>query len=419
MLPVLNSLKNNILRNKILVENFTFLGVLQVSNLILFIITIPYLFRVLGSATYGLIIFAQTVVYYFTIFINFGFNLTATRDISVNRDDMSKVSEIVSSVLTLKTLFFLLSLISMILLTLTIPVFRDYRYLFLFSMLAGLSEALFPVWFFQGIEKMKYIMLINIFTRILATILVFVVIKVPGDYFYYPLIVGSGAFSGALIALYVVFFRYRVHLKILDRSALLTGFRNNLLYFLSNVSTQLYINANRLVVGTFLGMVEIAYYDLADKIVNIAKVPLSILGQTLFPRMAREKSFSFLKRIMLFTVMFTVIAVTGITIFSHSIIELLSGSVNIDSINVLRILSLSLIPISISLFYGDLLLVNFGLKSQYAIMRFFGLLFYLALFLILYINDSLGIQHVAFIVVAVETLMTIYSFLLSRKNSLV
>ena len=97
MIAGLKLIKSSLLRNRILVENFTFLSILQVSNLLLFIVTIPYLFRVLGSESYGLIIFAQTTVYYFTILTNYGFNLPITRDVSVSRDDRKKLSEIVSS----------------------------------------------------------------------------------------------------------------------------------------------------------------------------------------------------------------------------------------------------------------------------------------------------------------------------------
>lgn len=415
MLPGLDFLKNSYLKNKILVENFTFLSVLQVANLLLFIITIPYLFRVLGSGNYGLVVFAQTIVFYFSIFINYGFNLTATRDISVNRDSINKVGEIVSSVLTIKLIFFLVSFGFMVFLTMMIPIFRENRMLFLFSMLAGLSEAMFPVWYFQGIEKMKYITSINIFTRALATIFVFILINKPSDYYYYPLIVGSGTVLGALIALYILRFRHNLVLRLQAVKLLMVYIKENMLYFVSNVSTQLYINANKLLIGSFLGMVEVAYYDLADKVVNIAKVPLSILGQTLFPRVARDRNLRFLKRIMVFTVTMTVILIFSLFLFSGHIIHFFSGGENAGTVSLLKILSLTLLPISFGLFYGDLLLINFGLKVEYTKMRFFGLVLYLSIFLGLYIFDYLSAQNIAMMVVLVEVFLAVYSYILCRR----
>jgi O-antigen/teichoic acid export membrane protein len=415
MISSFEALKNNFLKNKILVENFTFLSVLQVSNLVLFIITIPYLFRVLGSKAYGLVVFAQSIVYFFSIFINFGFNLTATRDISVFRDDKSKIAEIVSTVLTIKMMFFLVSLIFMTLFTFAIPPLRENRLLFMFSMLAGLSEALYPVWYFQGIEKMKYITFINVTTRILATVLIFVIITRPSDYVIFPLILGIGTVTGAVIALIVVFRRHLVRFRLQTMSTLKSYFYDNVLYFLSNVSTQIYVNANKIIVGAFLGMVEVAYYDVAEKVINILKVPYSLLGQTLFPKVSRDKNIQFINRIMVYTVIFTLILISIVFLFSDPLIHLLSGSDNQGSVRLLRILSLSLLPISVSLFYGDLLLVNFGLVKEYSKMRFFGMIVYFVLFLLIYLSNNLRAIQIAEIVVIVELFMTFYSFFLSKK----
>lgn len=411
----LQVLKANVLKNKILIENFTFLSVLQVSNLILFLITIPYLFRVLGSMKYGLIVFAQTIVYYLTIFTNFGFNLTATRDISVNRSDRGKVSEIVSSVLTLKLLFFVLSLGLMYLLTLLIPGFKEHRLLYILSMCACLSEALFPVWYFQGIEKMKYITMINVTTRVLATILIFIIITRAELYYMYPFLLGIGTLSGAFVALVIVFRKHRVSFRIQKPEILKRYLSENMLYFFSNVSTQIYINANKIIIGSFLGMVQVAYYDVADKVINIIKVPYSITGQTLFPKVARDRNVRFLKRIMLYTLIFSLIAITAVFVFSGPIISFFSGSLNTNSINILRILSISLLPITVSIFYGDLLLINFGLKTEYAKMRFFGFLVYILIFAGLFFSGYLGVIQIAFMIVAVEFFIASYSYILCRS----
>jgi PST family polysaccharide transporter len=419
MIARLNILKDSLIKNKILIENFTFLSVLQVSNLVLFLITIPYLFRVLGSRSYGLIVFAQTIVYYLTIFTNFGFNLTATRDISINRNNPEKMSEIVSSVLTIKLFFFVISFLIMTILTLSIANFRENRILYLLSMLACISEALFPIWYFQGIEKMKYITFINVTTRIIATGLVFIVIDSQSKYTIYPLLLGIGTITGALVALLIVFKKHKVLFRFQPIKTLRFYLVDNVLYFFSNVSTQIYINANKIIIGSFLGMVEVAYYDVAEKVINIVKVPYSLIGQTLFPKVARDRNVAFLKRIMVYTILFTLFIVICICVFSVHIIGFFSGSYNISSVIVLRILSLSLIPIAFSLFYGDLLLINFGLKTEYAKMRFFGFVFYLTIFLGLYFSGYIGVIQVAMMIVAVESFLTFYSYFLCRKTGIV
>jgi O-antigen/teichoic acid export membrane protein len=181
-----------------------------------------------------LIVFAQTIVFYLTIFTNFVFNLTATRDISVNRSNPEKVTEIVYSDLTIKMLFFMVSMFLMIIFIRFIPDLHENRSLYLFSMFACLSEALFPIWYFQGIEKMKYITFINVTTRTIATVLVFVIINQTSRYYIYPLLLGVGSFSGALAALFIVFSRHKVRFSFQPVLILKSYLADNTLYFLSN-----------------------------------------------------------------------------------------------------------------------------------------------------------------------------------------
>ena len=134
---------------KRLIENFCSLSILQVLDYFLPLITLPYLVRILGPEKFGLIAFAQSLIVYFLVLTNYGFNLSATREISINREKEEKVSEIFSSVMIIKFLFGVLSFVILILMLFFIPKFGSNWLIYIFSFGIILGNILFPVWFFQ------------------------------------------------------------------------------------------------------------------------------------------------------------------------------------------------------------------------------------------------------------------------------
>ena len=96
---------------KQLLSNFFSLSVLQGVNMILPLLTLPYLVRTLGVENFGLVNFALSIIMYFHILVSFGFELSATREVSIHRENLDKVSEIFSAVMMIKTIFMFISLL--------------------------------------------------------------------------------------------------------------------------------------------------------------------------------------------------------------------------------------------------------------------------------------------------------------------
>ena len=135
---------------KWLAENFLSLSLLQAANYILPLITLPYLIRVLGAEKYGLVIFAQAFTHYFIILTDYGFDLSATRDISIHRDDKAKVADIFNSVLLIKFSIMSAGFICFLILVFSFQRFSEEWPVFLLSYGVVLGNFLFPLWFFQG-----------------------------------------------------------------------------------------------------------------------------------------------------------------------------------------------------------------------------------------------------------------------------
>ncbi|MFX7844873.1 oligosaccharide flippase family protein, partial [Acinetobacter baumannii] len=87
-------------------------------------------------------------------------NFTATREVAVHKENNEKLNEIFSSIMIIK--FFLL-VISFIILLVLVSFFEKFSAdpeLYFLTFGTVLGQVLFPIWFFQGIEKMKYITII-------------------------------------------------------------------------------------------------------------------------------------------------------------------------------------------------------------------------------------------------------------------
>ncbi len=94
-------------KKKVLILNFLSLSGVQVANYILPLITVPYIVRILEPEKYGLIAFSQVIIQYFNILTDFGFNFSATKEVSINRNDKDKISEIFCTVMLIKAILIL------------------------------------------------------------------------------------------------------------------------------------------------------------------------------------------------------------------------------------------------------------------------------------------------------------------------
>ena len=164
-------------RNKTVLANFSYLSILQVFTILFPLLTYPYLLRVIGLELYGVIVFAQAIINYVSLVINFGFNMSGARKVAVYKEDKVLLSRIVSSTYLCKLILWLICLVVYLLIISLVPFFKDYYWVYVLSFLLTFNELLLPIWFFQGIEKMKYITIVNLSARLLFVVAIFLFVR--------------------------------------------------------------------------------------------------------------------------------------------------------------------------------------------------------------------------------------------------
>lgn len=331
--------------------NFMWLSLLQVAGYVFPLITMPYLARVIGVEGFGKIAFAMAVMVWIQTIADWGFNLTATRDVAQNRDDTNKVSEIFSNVLWARCLLMGLSFVVLLLLIVAIPTFRENWEVLLVSFLIIPGHILFPDWFFQAVEKMKYITVLNVLTKLIFTLAIFVFIKEPGDYILQPLLSALGFAVSGVIALYIILRRWGYKLYAPKFGTIIETIRSSTDVFINNLAPNLYNSLSVVLLGIFSGGIANGIYDGANKFINIVCNILNALTRAFFPFLARKKEhFSMYVKIVL-----SIAVVTSVAMWFAApwLVDILLSPEFSESVIPIRILSISLIFYVMSSAYGS------------------------------------------------------------------
>ena len=139
---------------KTLYKNMISVGVLQVANYLIPFLVLPIISRILGASLFGSVSYAQNIVTYLTLLVNYGFEYSATRQISLARDDKAHTDRLFWSVIASKCMLLVVSFVILALLPLFVPrVVCDFR-LYLYTALTNIGIVFFPTWYLQGVQKM-------------------------------------------------------------------------------------------------------------------------------------------------------------------------------------------------------------------------------------------------------------------------
>ncbi len=367
--------------NKRLLSNFISLLSMQGLNYILPFLTMPYLFRVLGAEKFGLVAFALSTVMFLNVLVEYGFNLSATRDISTHSNDKNKLIEIYSTVLSVKIILTVISFLILSLLIVSFDKFSNEWELFYLSFLVVIGNALFPVWFFQGMEKMKYISYLNITAKLFFTVGIFIFVMSSDDYLYQPLLNGLGFIFVGLYSIYFINKRYQIKFKRQSFDKIKKSFQDGWDIFLIEFMPNMYNNFSIFFLGFITSMENVGFYSLATNIVDIFNKFIYIMRNVTYPYL--NKNFEKFKKIT------TVIIVTGgilsliIFTISYIVVPLIFGNKAYDSIELIYILALSPLFFSITLSFGSNKLLILKKDKKFRDVIFKGSLFGLISSLIL------------------------------------
>lgn len=273
---------------KTLVGNFMWLSILKVIGYIFPLITLPYLSRVIGVDGFGEIAFALSVIVLIETFTDFGFNYTATRDVARNREDISSVSNIFSNVFWAKLVLMMLGFMVLCVLILFVPQFYDNRVILLLTFLYVPGHILFPEWLFQAFERMKYVTILNIISKAIFTVLVFVVIKEKDDYILQPLLTAVGYAISGCIAMYYVIGKLGIKILKPHLGDILRTIRGSFNMFITLILPNLYTQLPLSFLRVSYGEQAVGFYSSGERFYAIINQLFTVLSRVFYPFLSRR-----------------------------------------------------------------------------------------------------------------------------------
>lgn len=345
------------------------LGVLQIANYLIPFLVLPIISRILGASLFGSVSYAQNIVTYLTLLVNFGFEYSATRQIALAGEDKAQKSRIFWSVMTVKMLLLLGSFIILALLPLCMDRVADDMRLYFYTALINVGFVLFPTWYLQGEQQMYKMALVNFLIKLTGALMVIALIREASAYRWYPLLLSLAGIVGGASALIYVIRHFGISRYECSWSSLREVIQPSWPIFLNNVFGSLYTTVNMTLLGMFAADDTVGYFSAAQRLVMaLIMVVVLPVSTTVFPEISRrfkackEDGLVFLKRVMLYAGL----AAAGVSVLTFVTaplaIRIIYGTGFAPAVDILRWLS----PIPLLVMTATLLTIQglYGMGLQ-------------------------------------------------------
>lgn len=407
-------------RSSVLLKNYSALSFVQGLNYLLPLLVIPYVTRITGPEKYGIISFAHSVVMYFILIINYGFDYTATREISASRNDSDKVSRIFSTVLTTKLLLFIFSAVIFTVFSLLCPIDSELRLVFFLTFLMCAGQLFLSSWLYQGYEILTTLSVFMFIARFFPVVMMFFFIKKEADYIWYPLLISAGQiFAGVSTHIYALK-KLRIQFKFTGIGPVIHELRKGFPVFFSTLIISLYTTLNTVLLGIFGNVYSVGIFAAAAKIIGISQNLLFMpFTQSFYPNTALEFSKSVkegyeraIKGMKYFT---PLMGAAGLImfLFADFIISFLFGSEFSGASDILRITAFIPLIVSFSNIFGVQILLNLRQDKLFLFMTLSAALISLPANIL--VIPAYGAAGVASVWLLTELYVALFAFAAVRK----
>lgn len=392
------------------------LYILTFSSYLMSFIIVPYETRILGVEFFGVIGVSTAIMAYFQLFIDFGFLLSATEEVSANREDKNLLSKIFTSVTINKIFLATLSAIVLFVLCLCIGQWKKHMLFFMLSLLATIINSLMPDYLYRGIEDMRAITIRTVLLKFAFTMMVFIFVKDSSGYILIPILQLTGNFI-ALLSVYVhLYLKVKVKFIKCKFVDLLKRFKKSAMFFLSRIATTIYTATNTIILDFMSNGGMTAFYTSADKLVVTAKNGLSPISDSLYPYMVKNRDFKVVKFVLLLLEPFIILASIILFVWAEPLCLWFFGEEYGMTAPILRAMLPVVIVTLPSYIFGFPVLGAMGLNKHANYSTIIGSVLHVIVLIALLAIGKLNMVSLGLATSLTETVILVYRLIIVIKN---
>lgn len=402
-----------------IIKNTGYLFILEFIRLTLPLLAITYIIRTVGATKYGTIIFAQTIIYYFSVFVNWGFDISAVKDVALNKNNHYELITIFNNVIFTKIFLFFIASVILVIMCLIIPYCRENWILFTFAFITTFSDILIAVWFYQGVEEMKFITLCKAGSVIVYALCIFLFIKESNDYILVPFFQSLGNLIAAVVSVYVIIKKFNIRIIKVSAKNIKKYLSTSFPFFLSRLSAILNNSIAKTICGITSNMEMVGIYDIAQKIATISNVPIQMLNQAIYPHIAKTLDKKFVNNFYNIILIVSLLVALALFILAPIAVLLVSGQNLEDATTILKILCLWVFFCGLSSYIGTPVLISFGHQREFNLSVVISSIFLVMVFSIYVFFNVKILSLYAIAIVCSEIIIYVYRIYNAKKYKII
>ncbi len=420
-MKTLKLFSNRFLSNKVF-KNTIVLGCFQIVNYVFPLLTVPYLIRVLGVEGFGVISLSQVIAGYLSIVTDYGFNMSATRLVAINKNNPAKVNELFNTVIVCKSLIASVGIVILSCVFFAISSIEQYRGIYLIASLVVLGQVLFPIWLFQGMQHMVKVVIFSSLFKFIFTVCVFIFVKGQNDLILVSWFYALGSIVSGFAAFVYAIRKYNLKLTFVNRENIFEAFKDGFDVFMPSFFSSILSNGGVLLLGVFHSATLVGIYSGIDKLVKAGVSLLSSVTQALFPDISHKFSVSkklaiaTIKRVCYYLLMILIPLFFIISLLSSTILNFLYENVYYQQYSYVLVVLLVWVLVSfLNNFLGIQFLVGSGQSKYYKKSFLYSSILTIASFLSI---KFFSINGVLLSLIVGELTLTFFMVFYIRKNKL-